>query len=56
MLKNGFMHALKKNFLLRLQTLANLDNYHIIMIEIIINSLIATFFLVIICICLSRSS
>ena len=51
------MHALKKNVLLHLQTLAYSDNYHIIMIDIILNSLIATlFFLVIICILLSGSS
>ena len=34
------MHTLKRNILLRLQTLANLNDYSIIMIYIIINSLI----------------
>ena len=34
------MHALKRNILLRLQTLANLNNYPIIMINIIINYII----------------
>ena len=34
------MHGLKKNILLHLQTLANLNNYPIVMIYIIINSLI----------------
>ena len=34
------MHTLKRNILLHLQTLANLNDYPIIMINIIINSLI----------------
>ena len=52
------MHALKRIILLHLQTLANLNNYPIIMIDIIINSFINSLiiFLVIISIRLSRSS
>ena len=50
------MHALKKNILLHLQTLAILNNCPIIMIDIIINSLIIFPFYFIICIRLSRSS
>ena len=34
------MYTLKRNILLHLQTLANLNDYPIIMIDIIINSLI----------------
>ena len=34
------MHTLNRNILLDLQTLADLNNYNIIMIDIIINSLI----------------
>ena len=34
------MYTLKRNILLHLQTLANLNDYSIIMIDIIINSLI----------------
>ena len=49
------MHAL--NISLYLQTLAKSNNYYIIMIDIFINFSIATlFFVVIICIPLSRSA
>ena len=37
------MHTLKRNILLHLQTLANLNDYPITMIYIIINSLINSF-------------
>ena len=52
------MHALKRIILLHLQTLANLNNYPIIMIDIIINLFINSLiiFLVIISIRLTRSS
>ena len=52
------MHTLKRNLLLHRQTLANLNNYPFIMIDIIINSIISSFiiFLVIISIRLGRSS
>ena len=50
------MHALKKNILLHLQTLAILNNFPIIMIDIIINALIIFPLYFIICIRLSRSS
>ena len=52
------MYALKRNILLHLQTLANLNNYLIIMTDIRINSLNYSLiiFSVIICIRLTRSS
>ena len=52
------MHALKRIILLHLRTLANLNNYPIIMIDIIINLFINSLiiFLVIISIRLTRSS
>ena len=51
------MHTLKRNILLHLQTLANLNDYPITMIYIIINSLInSLFFLIMTSIRLSRSS
>ena len=34
------MHALKGNILLHLETLANANNYPIIMIDVVVNSLI----------------
>ena len=51
-----FMHALKKNILLHLQTLTISNNYPIFMVNIVINCLIIFPFHFIICIRFTRSS